>query len=110
MEQEHPSAEAARKIRLTYRPDADPERLDEAWNVVDSDWIRERMRDGTYLTYLRRAHGGPVEVGDEWEEFVNCGCADPEDVVIRVDRVDGGTVFGEATAVEIVPAEPGDDR
>jgi len=97
--------ERADRIRLSYRPDpSNQASLDEAWSVVDSDWIRERMTEDTYLTYLRRAHGGHVAVGDEWEEFVNCGCADPEDVIVRVEAVDGGTVFDTETAVSIEPA------
>jgi hypothetical protein len=107
MSVEQLSGESADRIRLSYRPDpSSAASLDEAWNVVDSDWIRERMIEDTYLTYLRRAHGGRVAVGDEWEEFVNCGCADPEDVIVRVEAVEGGTVFDEATTVEIEPADP----
>jgi len=101
--------EVADRIRLSYRPDPSrTQSIDEAWNVVDSDWIRERMTEDTYLTYLRRAHGGRVAVGDEGEEFVNCGCADPEDVIVRVEAVEGGTVFGEETAVGIEPADQPD--
>jgi len=60
------------------------------------------MSDPTYLRYLRYAHAGPVAVGDEWTEFVNCGCASPEDVVLRVEAVDGGTAIGADTTIDVV--------
>jgi hypothetical protein len=61
------------------------------------------MAEPTYRRYLRWAHAGPVAVGEEWEEFVNCGCAAPEDVVLRVEAVDGGTAIGSETTIDVVP-------
>ncbi len=61
------------------------------------------MTEHTYRRYLRWAHAGAVVVGDGWEEFVNCGCASPEDVTLRVEDVEGGTAIGSETTIEVVP-------
>jgi len=73
------------------------------WSDVDTEWIADELRADSYQQYLRRAHGGPVSVGDEWAEFVSCGCATPQDVVLRVERVEGGTALGDATTLEVQP-------
>lgn len=51
----------------------------------------------SYRAYLHRVHHGPVSVGDEWEEFVNCGCGTTRDVTLRVDSVRDGNSIGEET-------------
>ena len=51
-----------------------------------------------YRQYLRRAHAGPVAVGDEWTEFVSRGCGSTRDVQLRVESVDGGEEVGAGTA------------
>jgi hypothetical protein len=61
------------------------------------------MTEHTHRRYLRWAHAGPVAAGDEWEEFVNCGCASPENVILRVEDVQGGTAVGSETTLEVVP-------
>ncbi|WP_459191047.1 hypothetical protein [Halosimplex sp. J119] len=66
-------------------------------------WLQKNMTEYTYRRYLRWAHAGSVAVGDEWEEFVNCGCASPEDVIRRVEAVDGGTAIGSETTIEVIP-------
>ena len=73
------------------------------WELADSGWIRERMAEDSYLKFLKRVHEGPIAVGDEWEEFVNCGCASPQDVIIRVEAVEGGAELGMDTEIEILP-------
>jgi hypothetical protein len=95
-------ADQADRLVVSFRaPEADPDEND-SWWIADSDWLREGMSDPTYLRYLRYAHAGPVAVGDEWTEFVNCGCASPEDVVLRVEAVDGGTAIGADTTIDVV--------
>ena len=94
---ERPSV--ATRVRLSYRSIED----EDGWALADSDWVREGMQEAGYLRYLKRAHEGPVAVGDEWDEFVNCGCANPTDVIVRVEAVEGGDALGEATAVAIRP-------
>lgn len=90
------------RILVSFRSlDTDPDE-DTGWWIADSDWLEENMTDPTYLRYLRWAHAGPVAVGDEWEEFVNCGCASPQDVVLRVERVEGGTAIGADTTIDII--------
>jgi hypothetical protein len=97
-----PDGDPADRVVISFRaPDADPDGGDEWW-VADSAWLSEILSEPTYLLYLRRAHAGPVDVGEEWDEFVNCGCASPVDVVLRVERVEGGTAIGENTTFEIV--------
>lgn len=93
----------ADRILVSFRsPETDPDENDDWW-VADSTWLRENMMEHTYRRYLRWAHAGAVAVGDEWEEFVNCGCASPEDVVLRVEAIEGGTAIGSETTIEVVP-------
>ncbi|MEF8829717.1 MAG: hypothetical protein V5A49_11820 [Haloarcula sp.] len=95
-------ARIADRIVLSFAPsaaDGDP------WSGVDTEWIADELRGDTYQQYLRRAHGGPVAVGEEWAEFVSCGCATPQAVVLRVERVEGGTALGDATALEVHPRD-----
>ncbi|MDQ2072847.1 hypothetical protein RBH20_09900 [Haloarcula sp. H-GB4] len=90
----------ADRVVLSFAPstaDGDP------WSGVDTEWIADELRGDTYQQYLRRTHGGPVAVGEEWDEFVSCGCATPQDVVLRVERVEGGTALGDATILGIHP-------
>jgi len=88
------TTDTADRIRLSYHPvDADPDDED--------DFLAESLREETFVTYLRRAHDGPVAVGEEWDEFVNCGCGTTEDVVLRVETVEGGSAIGESTEIEI---------
>jgi hypothetical protein len=103
----------ADRVVVSFRaPEADPDEND-SWWIADSAWLRDGMTDPTYLRYLRYAHAGPVAVGDEWAEFVNCGCASPEDVILRVERIDGGTAIGADTTIDVVArkdvVEAGDD-
>ncbi|MEF8852601.1 MAG: hypothetical protein V5A44_02880 [Haloarculaceae archaeon] len=93
----------ADRVVVSFRsPEADPDGS-EGWWVADSAWLAENMAEPTYRRYLRWAHAGPVSVGEEWEEFVNCGCANPEDVVLRVESVEGGSAIGSDTTIEVVP-------
>ena len=90
----------ASRVVLSYRAvDAG----DGEWELADSDWIRDRMNVDYYLQYLKRVHGGPLSVGEEFEEFVNCGCASPQDVVVRVEAVESGEELGADTDLVVVP-------
>jgi hypothetical protein len=92
----------ADRIVISFRsPETDADEDDDWW-VADSEWLQENMAEYTYRRYLRWAHAGPVSVGDEWEEFVNCGCANPEDVILRVEEIDGGTAIGSETVLDVV--------
>jgi hypothetical protein len=93
----------ATAVLVSYRAPEVGLRGDDGWEFGDSAWIREGMNEPSYLRYLRYAHAGPVAVGDEWDEFVNCGCASPMDVVLRVERVEGGSAIGLDTDLEVVP-------
>lgn len=88
----------ARRVVLSYRS-ADPD--DRRWARPDDETVRELLSEPAYLRYLVRAHGGPVAVGEEWEEFVNCGCATLERVVLRVEVVEGGRELGTETAIAL---------
>jgi len=59
------------------------------------------LRKPSYRRYLQRSKAGPVDPGDVWEEFVNCGCGTTEDVSLRVERVDGGGVIDEDTDIVV---------
>ncbi|WP_114579102.1 hypothetical protein [Saliphagus sp. LR7] len=92
----------AKQVLVSFRsPETDPEQNDDWW-IADSEWLQEGMMEHSYRRYLRWAHAGPIAVGDEWEEFVNCGCASPEDVILRVEDIEGGTAIGSETAIEVV--------
>jgi len=95
-------APIADRIVLSFAPSAAGEN---PWSGVDIEWIVDELRGDTYRQYLRRAHGGPVAVGEEWAEFVSCGCATPQDVVLRVERVDGGTALGDTTTLTVQPRD-----
>jgi hypothetical protein len=96
-------ADQADRVVVSFRaPETDPDGSD-GWWIADSEWLAENMTEYTYRRYLRWAHAGPVSVGDEWEEFVNCGCQSPEDVVLRVEQIDGGTAIGTETTIDVVP-------
>jgi hypothetical protein len=90
----------ADRVVLSYRA---PGATGGEWELADSEWIRDRMRKPSYTKYLKRAHAGPVAVGEEWAEFVNCGCASPQDVVLRVEAVEGGEALGMETAIDVRP-------
>ncbi|MHC3378326.1 hypothetical protein [Haloarcula sp. H-GB5] len=95
-------APVADRIVLSFAPstaDRDP------WSGVDTEWIVDELRGDTYQQYLRRAHGGAVAVGEEWAEFVSCGCATPQDVVLRVERIEGGAAVGDATTLDVRPRD-----
>lgn len=94
------SGEATR-VRLSFRALEAPADADE-WPLADDEWIRDGLREETYLGYLRRVHAGPVAAGDEFEEFVNGGCGRVTDVTLRVETVEGGGRLGPETALEVV--------
>jgi hypothetical protein len=90
------STAVAERVRVSYRP------VDDGGDPVgEDDYLSESVRADTFRTYLRRAHAGPVGVGDEWDEFVNCGCGTTEDVGLRVEDVEGGSRIGDATEVVV---------
>lgn len=100
----------ADRVVVSFRsPEAELDETDDWW-VADSEWLQESMTERSYRRYLRWAHAGPVTVGEEWEEFVNCGCASPEDVVLRVEQVEGGSAIGSETALEVVSRKSIVDR
>jgi hypothetical protein len=59
----------------------------------------------SYESYLRRARAGRVVVGEEWEEFVNCGCGTTHDLRLRVEALAGGDAIGEDTQFVFEPRE-----
>lgn len=70
-----------------------------------SDWGRDQVESDRYRGYFRRTLGS-VSVGEIREEFVDVGCCgDSLDVPFRVERVDGGDLVGEGTAIEFVERE-----
>lgn len=71
----------------------------------DDEWIRNELETDTYTGYLQRAKDGPIEVGDEWDEFVSRGCGTPRDVILRVEAVEGGSVIGPETEFVFTPRE-----
>jgi hypothetical protein len=93
----------AERVVVSFRsPETDPDQDDDWW-IADSDWLRENMMAQSYRRYLRWAHAGSVALGEEWDEFVNCGCASPEDVILRVEEIDGGIAIGAQTTIVVIP-------
>ena len=64
----------------------------------DDDTTAAAVGSERYRAFLRRAHAGPVAVGDEWAEFVGRGCGSTRDVTLRVAAVEGGEAVGAETA------------
>lgn len=62
----------------------------------------EAVDSERYRAYLRRAHAGPVTVGEEWAEFVSRGCGSTRDVTLRVESVETGEEIGEETEFAFV--------
>ena len=88
---ETPSTVSANRVAFALRPPTGE------WSEETATRVRRKVADGTFTTDLRRAHGGDVSPGDEFEEFVSCGCGSPRDVLLRVEQVEGGSVLSEAT-------------
>lgn len=62
-----------------------------------SAWGRDQLQTPWFTAYLRRKLAAP-EPGDEHAEFLDVGCCgDSLDVVLRVERVEGGERVGEGT-------------
>lgn len=81
----------ATRVTLTYAP--------------TDERVAEAIGADRYRSYLRRAHGGRVSVGDEWDEFVSCGCGTTRDVTLRVESTDGGEIVDEGTEFEFAARE-----
>ena len=64
----------------------------------DDDATAAAVESERYRAFLRRAHAGPVAVGDEWAEFVSRGCGSTRDVTLCVAAVEGGEEVGPETA------------
>ncbi|MFB6131392.1 MAG: hypothetical protein ABEJ28_11300 [Salinigranum sp.] len=71
--------------------------------------VRRELDARSYRRFLRTTRDGPVSAGEEWREFVSCGCGSPQDVVLRVEAVEGGDAVGPETDFEFVPAEAASD-
>ena len=84
----------ADRIVLSYRVEDD----------TRDEWVRAALGEDAYRSYLRRVHGGPASVGDEWAEFVSRGCGSPVDVTLRVDAIEDGTDLGPDTDLAFEPA------
>jgi succinate dehydrogenase/fumarate reductase-like Fe-S protein len=85
------SEQGAETVVLSYAP-AD----DRTATALDAE---------SYRAYLRRTRDGPVAVGDEFEEFVNCGCGTTRDVSLRVEDVVGTAVVTSETRFVFEPRD-----
>jgi len=64
-----------------------------------SERDRAALDDSTFQSSLRRAHDSASE-GDVWEEFLGTGCGSTQDVVLRVEHVEGGAKLAPDTRIE----------
>lgn len=76
--------------------------------VPTDDRIGEALDKRHYRSYLRRSRQGPVDVGDEWDEFVSRGCGSTRDVTLRVESIEGGDEIGEETEFVFEPRQSRD--
>ena len=83
--------QTATELLLSYPDDLD-----------DPD--RQRLRDSSFRSYLRRTHERARE-GDVWNEFVGRGCGSTRDVALLVEHVEGGPALAESTEIEYVSRE-----
>ena len=82
--------EEATRVGLAYAP-ADEE-------------IADGLDAVSFRAYLRKAHSGPISLGEEWTEFVNCGCGSTRDVTLTVVSLTDGEAVGESTEISYEPA------
>jgi hypothetical protein len=95
------SQQEADRVVVSYRAPEAPASGD---GFEDDHIVHENVHERPFRTYLGRAHEGSVAVGDEWAEFVNCGCGSTTDVLLRVEDVSGGDALGESTEIRLVRA------
>ena len=95
------AATAAETVVVSYRSEGVDSGADDD-GFAENHIVHERIQERPFRTYLRRVHSGPVTEGDEWSEFVNCGCGTTTDVLLRVEAVDGGDRIDEETAIVLV--------
>lgn len=75
-----------------------------SYNPTD-DWTASALDSESYRAYLRRTREGSVDIGDEYEEFVNCGCGKTRDVTLRVEAIDGMSVVTRETRFVFEPSD-----
>jgi len=75
-----------------------------AFSPSDDEDITDGIEADAFRGYLRKAHDGPVALGDEWDEFVNCGCGSTKDVTLQVVSITGGEAVSDDTDIEYEPA------
>lgn len=66
-----------------------------------SEWGRDQVTADRYVNYLRKVIG-ETAVGEEFEEFVDCGCGRTTDVTLRIEAVEGGNRLGPGAALDLV--------
>lgn len=71
-----------------------------AFAPADDEDVADGIEEPSFRAYLTKAHDGPVELGDEWAEFVSCGCGSRKDVTFEVRSITGGKVIGDETTIE----------
>lgn len=86
----HSPESVARRVTLRYQP---PSRN-----------LREELSRSSFVAFLRKAHEGEIEPGDEWEHFVSRGCGSPQNVRLEVQSLHGGDEVGDTTEFDFVPA------
>lgn len=67
------------------------------------DRTAEALDTRPYRLYLHRTRGGPVAIGDQWNEFINCGCGTTRYVVLRVESITDGDSIGDETTFVFEP-------
>jgi hypothetical protein len=66
--------------------------------------IAEELDSQHYRSYIRRTRAGPISAGDEWNEFISCGCGATRDVSLRVESIYGGEQIDNETEIVFEPA------
>lgn len=69
----------------------------------NEEQIASELNSLSYSSYIRRTHSGPVSVGDEWDEFISCGCGTTSDVSLCVESIHGGDLIDSETEIVFEP-------
>lgn len=80
-------ADVAETVRLSYSP-----------STVDPE-------TSSFTGFLKKKHGGPASVGEEWDELAGVGCGRTRGVAFVVEAVIGGDELSTATDIELVANE-----
>ncbi|QHS17450.1 hypothetical protein GWK26_09995 [haloarchaeon 3A1-DGR] len=66
-----------------------------------NDWIIDKLREPSFTRYLRETRA-VAEIGACWTEIVGRGCGIPEEIVLRVEKVENDNDIGDRTEFDFI--------